>query len=150
MKKENFLYIIVSAGLFILTVSTLLDPIQSQGRDNNDNDQHKNLKEQEHATGQIVNSKYLTISGVTFNQNENTINIAGKIANNSTHQSFTNVAIVGELYDKENRLITATSGSAFMANLSPGQQSGFAITTNLPNHEEVVRYTISPSGSAVK
>jgi|ERR687886_2672292 hypothetical protein len=148
MKKENFIYIIVSAGLFILTASTLMDPLQSQGR--NDNDEHKNLKEQEHATGQIVNSKYLTISGVTFNQNQNTINMAGKIANNSTHQSFTNVAIVGELYDKENRLITATSGSAFMANLSPGQQSGFTITTNLPNHEEVVRYTASPSGSAVK
>jgi hypothetical protein len=148
MKKENFLYVIMSAGLLILAVSTLLNPLQSQAR--NDNDQHKNLKEQEYATGQIVNSKYMTISGVTFNQNENTINMAGKIANNSTHQSFTNVAIVGELYDKENRLITATSGSAFMANLSPGQQSGFTITTNLPNHEEVVRYTVSPSGTAVK
>jgi hypothetical protein len=76
--------------------------------------------------------------------------MTGTIANNSTLHSFSNVVIVGQLYDKENRLITATSSLAAIANLHPKQQSTFTITTNLPNHEEVVRYTVSPSGFPVK
>ena len=148
MKRKNFVYITISATLFIFTISTLPDPTQSQGV--NDSDQHKNGSEQEYVTGQIVNSTYLTISGVTFNQTDNFINMTGTIANNSTLHSFSNVVIVGQLYDKENRLITATSSLTAIANLHPKQQSTFTITTDLPNHEEVVRYTVSPSGFPVK
>ena len=148
MKRENFVYITIIATLFIVTASTFLESMESQARD--DSDQHKNGNEHDRATAQITNSKYLTISGVNFNQNDNTINIMGMITNNSTRQSFTNVLIVGELYDKENRLITATSGSAASANLPPGQQSAFTINTNLPSHEEIVRYALAPGGFATK
>jgi hypothetical protein len=148
MKRKNFAHITMSAAIFIFTISTLPDPTRSLGV--NDSDQHENGSEQESVSGQIVNSTYLTISGVTFNQTDNTINMTGTIANNSTFRSFSNVVIVGQLYDKENRLITATSSLAATANLHPKQQSTFTIITNLPNHEEVVRYTISPSGFPVK
>ena len=149
MKRKNFVYITISATLFIIfTISTLPDPAQSQGV--NDSDQHKNGSEQEYVTGQIVNSTYLTISGVTFNQTDNSINMTGTIANNSTLHSFSNVVIVGQLYDKENRLVTATSSLAAIPNLHPKQQSTFTMATNLPNHERVVHYIVSPSGFPVK
>ena len=149
MKIKNFTHITISAAtLLIFTISTLPDPTRSLGV--NDSDEHKNGSEQEYVTGEIVNSTYLTISGVTFNQTDNSVNITGTIANNSTFHSFSNVVIVGQLYDKENRLITATSSLAAIANLHPKQQSTFTIIANLPNHEEVVRYTISPSGFPVK
>jgi hypothetical protein len=148
MKIKNFTHITISATLLIFTISTLPDPTKSLGV--NDSDEHKNGSEQEYVTGEIVNSTYLTISGVTFNQTDNTINMTGMIANNSTFRSFSNVVIVGQLYDKGNRLITATSSLAAIANLHPKQQSTFTIITNLPNHEEVVRYTVSPSGFPAK
>ena len=107
MKIKNFTHITISATLLIFTISTLPDPTKSLGV--NDSDEHKNGSEQEYVTGEIVNSTYLTISGVTFNQTDNTINMTGTIANNSTFRSFSNVVIVGQLYDKRNRQITATS-----------------------------------------
>ena len=107
-------------------------------------------EEEQVPTGQVVNSKYLTISGVTFNEDDNQVNIAGTITNNSTDQSFATVSIVGQLYDEENRMITSSSGVPALANLGPGQQSAFTITTNLPSDEEVTRYIVSPGGSVVQ
>ena len=78
------------------------------------------------------------------------MNIAGAITNNSTDKSFTNVSIVGQLYDEENRMITASSGVANLANLAPGQQSAFTVTTNIPPDEEVTRYIVLPGGSAAQ
>ena len=99
--------------------------------------------------GQIANSKYLIIAGVILNQNDNQVNIGGTIANNSTDQAFTNVVVVTALYDNQNQLITAASGVPGFANLNPGQQSSFTITTNIPSDEELGRYIIIPGGSAV-
>ena len=149
MKRNNFVSITISATLFIIfPISTLPDPAQSQGV--NDSDQHKNGNEREYVTGQILNSTYLTISGVKFNQTDNSANMTGTIANNSTLHSFSNVVIVGQLYDKENRLITAASSLATIANLHPKQQSTFTMIITLPNHERVVHYIVSPSGFPVK
>jgi hypothetical protein len=100
------------------------------------------------AMGQITNSKYLIIAGVILNQNDNQINIGGTIANNSTDQAFTNVVVVAALYDEANKLITTASGVPGFANLNPGQQSSFAITTNIPSDEELGRYVVLPGGSA--
>jgi hypothetical protein len=98
--------------------------------------------------GQITNSKYLIIAGVILNQNDNQVNIGGTIANNSTDQAFTNVVVVTALYDNQNKLITAASGVPGFANLNPGQQSSFTITTNIPSDEELGRYIVIPGGSA--
>jgi hypothetical protein len=144
MNTQNLVYIVFVTALLILVIPAHLPAIQSQ-------EGNKDVDEGDLApTGQVVNSKYLMISGVTFNEDDNQVNIAGTIANNSTDQSFANVSIVGQLYDEENRMITASSGIANLANLGPGQQSAFTITTNLPSDEEVTRYIVLPGGSAVQ
>jgi hypothetical protein len=143
MNTQNLVYIVFVTALLILVIPAHLPAIQSQ-------EGNKDVDEGDLApTGQVVNSKYLMISGVTFNEDDNQVNIAGTIANNSTDQSFANVSIVGQLYDEENRMITASSGIANLANLGPGQQSAFTITTNLPS-DEVTRYIVLPGGSVVQ
>jgi hypothetical protein len=144
MKIRNHVYAVLATTLFTLALPDLLPAIQSQ-------DDNEDVDEEDLAPiGQVVNSKNLVLSGVTFNEDENQANIAGMILNNSTDQSFTNVSGIGQLYDEENRLITAFSGIADLANLGPGQQSAFTITANLPSEEEVSRYVVLPGGSAVQ
>lgn len=143
MKIGNHVYAVLATILFTLALPDLLPSIQSQ-------DDNEDVDEEDLApTGQVVNSKNLVLSGVTFNEDENQANIAGMILNNST-QLFTNVSGIGQLYDEENRLINAFSGIADLANLGPGQQSAFTITANLPSEEEVSRYVVLPGGSAVQ
>jgi hypothetical protein len=144
MNTQNCIYIVLATTLFVLVIQALLPTTQSQGSD-------EDIDEEDLApTGQVVNSRYLMLTGVTFNEDDSQVNIAGTITNNSTDQSFTSVSIVGQLYDEENRMITASSGVANLANLGPGQQSAFTITTNLPSEEEVSRYVVLPGGSAVQ
>jgi hypothetical protein len=130
----------LAVTFFVLAATAFFPIVESQDEG----------EEEQVPTGQVVNSKYLTISGVTFNEDDNQVNIAGTITNNSTDQSFATVSIVGQLYDEENRMITSSSGVPALANLGPGQQSAFTITTNLPSDEEVTRYIVSPGGSVVQ
>ena len=145
MNTQNRIYIALATTLFVLvSISALLSTTQSQGSD-------EDIDEEDLApTGQVMNSKYLMLTGVTFNKDDSQVNIAGTITNNSTDESFTNVSIIGQLYDDENRMITASSGVPNLANLGPGQQSAFTITTNLPSEEEVSHYVVLPGGSAVQ
>jgi hypothetical protein len=144
MNTQNRIYIVLATTLFALVISALLSTTQSQGSD-------EDIDEEDLApTGQVMNSKYLSLTGVTFNEDDSQVNIAGTITNNSTDESFTNVSIIGQLYDEENRMITASSGVANLANLGPGQQSAFTITTNLPSEEEVSHYVVLPGGSALQ
>jgi hypothetical protein len=129
MNIVNLVYITISTTLFVLAVSAPVSIVQSQEDDDEDAEEREQ-EQQQLPTGQIVNGKYLTISGVTFKEDDNQVNIDGIIANNSTDQSFTNVAAVGQLYDEDNMLITASYGIAGLANLGPGQQSVFTITTS--------------------
>lgn len=142
MNIQGLIFITLATTFFVLAATAFLPIVQSQEDEDGEGEQIP--------TGQVVNSKYLTISGVTFNEDDNQVNIAGTIANNSTNQSFETVTVVGQLYDEDNRLITASSGIAALANLGPGQQSTFTITTNLPSDEEVTRYIVLPGGSAVQ
>ena len=140
MNVQSLTYITLAVTFFVLAATAFFPIVESQDEG----------EEEQVPTGQVVNSKYLTISGVTFNEDDNQVNIAGTITNNSTDQSFATVSIVGQLYDEENRMITASSGIANLANLGPGQQSAFTITTNLPSDEEVTRYIVLPGGSVVQ
>jgi hypothetical protein len=144
MNTQNCIYVILAATFFVLVISALLSTTQSQGSD-------EDIDEEDLApTGQVMNSKYLMLTGITFNEDDSQVNIAGTITNNSTDKSFTNVSIIGQLYDEENRMITASSGVPNLANLGPGQQSAFTITTNLPSEEEVSHYVVLPGGSALQ
>jgi hypothetical protein len=140
MNVQSLTYIMLAVTFFVLAATAFFPIVESQDEG----------EEEQVPTGQVVNSKYLTISGVTFNEDDNQVNIAGTITNNSTDQSFATVSIVGQLYDEENRMITSSSGVPALANLGPGQQSAFTITTNLPSDEEVTRYIVSPGGSVVQ
>ena len=142
MNTQNLVYIILATTLVI---PALLPAIQSQEDDEDVNEEDLT------PTGQVANSKYLTITGVTFNEDDSQVNIAGTVTNNSTEQSFTNISIVGQLYDDDKRMITAASGVANLAKLGPGQQSAFTLTTDLPSDDdEVASYIILPAGSAAQ
>ena len=144
MNTQNLVHIILATTLFVLVIPALLPAIQSQEDDEDVNEQDLT------PTGQVANSKYLTITGVTFNEDDSQVSIAGTVTNNSTEQSFTNVSIVGQLYDDDKRMITAASGIANLAKLGPGQQSAFTLTTDLPSDDEVASYIVLPAGSAVQ
>ena len=92
--------------------------------------------------------KSATLSGVTFEEEDNQVTIAGNISNISPDQSFINVVVVGQLYDEQNVLLTTATGTAGLANLQPGQQSAFTMTTNVPSEDEVTRYTVLPGGAS--
>jgi hypothetical protein len=132
MNVKSLTYITLAITFFVLAATAFLPIVESQDEDS----------EEQIPTGQVVNSKYLTLSGVTFNEDDSQVNIAGTISNNSTDQSFVTVSIVGQLYDEENQMITSSSGVPALAKLGPGQQSAFTITTNLPSGEEVIRYIV--------
>jgi hypothetical protein len=144
MNTQNLVYIILATTLFVLVIPALLPAIQSQEDDEDVNEEDLT------PTGQVANSKYLTITGVTFNEDDSQVSIAGTVTNNSTEQSFTNVSIVGQLYDDDKRMITAASGIANLAKLGPGQQSAFTLTTDLPSNDEVASYIVLPAGSAAQ
>jgi hypothetical protein len=142
MNTQYQVYIISSALLIVFALQNLAPSTHSQEDEDDDEDLAP--------TGQVISSKYLAISGVTFNENDNQVSISGTISNNSTDQSFANVLGIGQLYDDENRLITAFSGTANLTNLGPGQQSPFTITSNIPSDEEVSHYIVMPGGSAIQ
>ena len=101
------------------------------------------------ATGEVSNSKYLSVSSVSYSRNDDIINIIGIITNFDTKESLTQVSAIGQLYDSKNRLITAMSGPADSPNLEPQRQTPFTITASLPSGENVARYVILPGGSVL-
>jgi len=151
MKTRNLVYIVLGITvLLIFTVNPLLSStVQSQEEDepNDEDGGGGDTASLPSPSATIVNSKYLTLSGVAFNEDDNQVTIAGNISNISPDQSFTNVVVVGQLYDEANMLITTATGIAGLANLQPGQQSAFTMTTNIPSEDEVARYTVSPGGA---
>lgn len=139
----------IAVLLIFATSLHLLSPmVQSQEEEENDGEDGGGGGETTPSpTATIVNSKYLTLSGVSFNELDDQVTISGNVSNISSDQSLNNIIIVGELYDAENMLITAATGTGGLANLQPGQQSAFTMTTNIPSEDEVTRYTVLPGGS---
>jgi hypothetical protein len=147
-------YIVLGTGvLLILATTPFLSPMVQSQEEEDDSDEEDAGSGGEEAvslpppTATIVNSKYLTLSGITFNEADNQVTLSGNVSNISPDQPFTNIVVVGELYDEQNMLITAATGRTGLANLQPGQQSAFTLTTNIPSVDEVARYTILPGGS---
>jgi hypothetical protein len=134
--------LVIGFVLLSIAVVSILPPVNSSN-DKNDDDGEIVAK------GEVSNSKYLSVSAVSYIRNDDIVNITGIITNFDTKESLTQVSAVGELYDKENRLITAVSGLANSATLEPQQQTRFTITASLPSGENVARYMILPAGSVV-
>jgi hypothetical protein len=131
-------------GIAFLTIAavSILPPVNSSNN-NEDNDGEIVAK------GEVTNSKYLSVSAVSYNRNHEMINISGIITNFDNKESLTQVSAVAVLYDSENGLITAVTGLANSATLEPQQQTPFTITASLPSGEDVARYVILPAGSVV-
>jgi hypothetical protein len=136
--------------LLILSINPLLSPmiVRAQDDEGEDESGEGESAPSSSPSATVMNSKYLTLLGVTFNEEDNQVTITGNISNISADQSFTNIVVVGQLYGADNALITAATGTAGLANLQPGQQSAFTMTTNIPSEDEVTRYTVLPGGSA--
>jgi|ERR687887_2449896 hypothetical protein len=78
MNTLNLVYIVVATTLFVLVIPALLPTTQLQESD-------EDIDAEDLApTGQVMNSKYLRITGVTFNEDDSQVNIAGTVTNNST------------------------------------------------------------------
>lgn len=133
---------VVGFVLLSIAVVSILPPANSS---NNNKDDDGEVV----AKGEVSNSKYLSLSAASYSRNDDVINISGIITNFDTKESLTQVSAVGELYDKENRLITAVSGLANSVTLEPQQQTRFTVTASLPSGDNVARYVILPAGSVL-
>jgi hypothetical protein len=141
--NERHVFLLIGIALLTLALISVLPPVHSS----NSNEESE---EAAAATGQISNSKYLTVSALSYAKDDDKVNITGTITNIDTKDSFNRIVAVGELYDRENRLITAVSGLANSATLEPQQQTVFTITATIPSNDEVGRYVVLPGGSAVE
>jgi tRNA-binding EMAP/Myf-like protein len=134
--------LVVGIAFLSIAAFSILPPVNSSNN-NEDNDGEIVAK------GEVTNSKYLSVSAVSYNRNEEMINISGIITNFDNKESLAQVSAVAVLYDSENGLITAVTGLANSATLEPQQQTPFTITASLPSGEDVARYVILPAGSVV-
>jgi len=93
--------------------------------------------------GNIVNSKYLTITDHRFRNGQFSDTITGTVSNNSTQEiSFATVYV--SLFDSANRLITIESGSVSVPQLPPGDNSPFDVS--IIGVKGIDHYTLSPAG----
>jgi hypothetical protein len=120
---------IISAYLFFgLSESVLAQP----------DDKVRNIK------GNVVNSKYVTITDHRYQPGDISDVITGTVRNNST-QEIPMISVIAVLYDKDNNLITTGIGSADAQDLPAGDNSTFSIhfvlRENVVNH-----YTLFPGG----
>jgi hypothetical protein len=94
--------------------------------------------------GNIVNSKYLTITDHRFRNGQFSDTITGTVANNST-QEISFATVYASLYDSDNRLITIESGSVSVPQLPPGDNSPFDVS--IIGVKGIDHYTLSPAGT---
>jgi hypothetical protein len=139
--KEKHVFLIIGIAFLTFAIISVLPPVHSSNSNN---------ESEVAATGQISNSKYLTISAVSYVRDDDKVNITGTITNIDSKDSFNRIVAVAELYDRENRLITAVSGFANSATLEPQQQTVFTTTATIPSNDEIGRYVVLPGGSAVE
>ncbi len=141
MINERYVFLIIGIAFLTLALISVLPPVHSS---------NSNKESEVAATGQISNSKYLTVSAISYARDDDKVNITGTITNIDSKDSFNRIVAVAELYDRDNRLITAVSGLANSATLEPQQQTVFAITATIPSNDEIGRYAVLPGGSAVE
>jgi hypothetical protein len=70
------------------------------------------------------------------------IDLLGIIANDNSTLTYEDVAVVGEFYDSNNKLVGIESGSAEFSTLGPGDRSPFKIKTYVSN-QTLDHYTVS-------
>lgn len=98
--------------------------------------------------GDVVNSKYLSITDHKYRSGQFSDTITGTIMNNST-QEISSVSVYAALYDKDNKLITMESGSVSISPLRAGDNSPFTINVLSFSgvKDSIHHYTIFPGGT---
>jgi hypothetical protein len=70
------------------------------------------------------------------------INVLGIISNGNSTLTYDNVAVVGEFYDSDDKLIGIETGSAEFNSLGPDDRSPFKIKTDVSN-QTIDHYAIT-------
>jgi hypothetical protein len=141
LKKESgkkLLLAGVSIFIIAMTLASLLVPY-SIGT----NVYAQNASKSSDIPGNVVNSKYLTITGHRYRQGEFTDTITGTIVNNST-QEISIPSVYVALYDSNNTFITMQSGLVSVSSLKAGDDSPFTIDIGIKG---VDHYTLFPAGT---
>jgi hypothetical protein len=108
--------------------------------------QNANAQNESDKSGNVVNSKYLSITDQRYRSGQFSDTITGTIMNNSTQDiSFTRV--YAALYDKDNMLITVESGLVSVLQLRAGDNSPFTINIFSTVKDDIDHYTILPAGT---
>lgn len=96
--------------------------------------------------GNVINSKYLTITEHRYRDGSFTDQITGVVVNNATAE-VRSIGIYAALYDEDNQLITTESGFADVSPLPAGDNSAFSISLFGIEDDEVDHYILSPGGT---
>jgi hypothetical protein len=96
--------------------------------------------------GNVVNSKYLSITDHRYRSAQFSDTITGTVANNST-QEISLASVYVALYDKDNKLITMQSGLASVSPLRAGDNSPFTIDIFSSGKDNIDHYTLFPGGT---
>jgi hypothetical protein len=136
-RKLAFCRALVVVSLLIITAGAITTRIPIQNA-NAQNDSDK--------SGNVVNSKYLSITDQRYRSGQFSDTITGTITNNSTQDiSFTQV--YAALYDKDNILITVQSGLVSVLQLRAGDNSPFTINIFSTVKDDIDHYTLLPAGT---
>jgi hypothetical protein len=96
--------------------------------------------------GDVVNSKYVTITDHRYQHGDLSDVITGTVINNST-QEIPVISIIVALYDHDDKLITTGIGSADASYLPGGGNSVFSINLFGLEEDVVNHYTLFPGGT---
>jgi hypothetical protein len=98
-------------------------------------------------TGKAINSKYVTIlkHSFRFDQSNYPYNVVGTLTN-TNKLNITSIYILGQLFEKDGKLITSSFGAPDFGTLRPGENSTFKLAFLARNNETVHHYVIFPSG----
>jgi hypothetical protein len=97
-------------------------------------------------SGDVVNSKYVTITDHRYQHGDLSDVITGTVINNST-QEIPVISVIAALYDKDDKLITTGISSADASDLPGGDNSAFSIPLFGLGEDVVDHYTLFPSGT---
>lgn len=137
--KASLVVLLVSLVIFTVEIAnTRTTTIQNANAAVNESDK----------PGDVVNSKYLSITDHKYRSGQFSDTITGTIMNNST-QEISSVTVYAALYDKDNKLITMESGSVSISPLRAGDNSPFTINVLSFSgvKDSIHHYTIFPGGT---
>jgi hypothetical protein len=97
--------------------------------------------------GNVVNSKYVTITDHRYQHGNTSDIITGTVRNNST-QEIPMISVIAVLYDRDNNLITTEIGSADGQDIPGGVSSEFSIYLFGLRENVIGHYILFPGGTS--